>query len=146
MAHLFASTDLEKNYRVNLNMIGLNDKPQVKGLKKILLEWLEFRRTTVRRRLQFRLDKVLTRLHMLDGLLIAFLNIDEVIEIIRNYDDPKTELIARFDLSVKQAEAVLELKLRHLAKLEEMRIRGEQGELNTERQQREQQLPQANPD
>ena len=138
MAHLFASTDLEKNFRVNLNMIGLNDKPQVKGLKKILLEWLEFRRTTVRRRLQFRLDKVLTRLHMLDGLLIAFLNIDEVIEIIRNYDDPKTELIARFDLSVKQAEAVLELKLRHFAKLEEMRIRGEQGELNTERQQREQ--------
>lgn len=140
MAHLFASTDLEKNYRVNLNMIGLNEKPQVKGLKKILLEWLVFRRSTVRRRLQFRLDKVLTRLHTLDGLLIAFLNIDEVIEIIRQYDDPKAELIHRFDLSVKQAEAVLELKLRHLAKLEEMRIRGEQGELNTERHKLEQLL------
>jgi topoisomerase-4 subunit A len=140
MAHLFASTDLEKNYRVNLNMIGLNEKPQVKGLKTILSEWLEFRNTTVRRRLQFRLDKVLARLHTLDGLLIAFLNIDEVIEIIRQYDDPKAELISRFDLSVKQAEAVLELKLRHLAKLEEMRIRGEQGELNTERHKLEQLL------
>ena len=140
MAHLFASTDLEKNFRVNLNMIGLNEKPQVKGLKKILSEWLVFRHSTVRRRLQFRLDKVLSRLHMLDGLLIAFLNIDEVIEIIRNYDDPKAELISRFDLSVKQAEAVLELKLRHLAKLEEMRIRGEQGELNTERHKLEQLL------
>ena len=140
MAHLFASTDLEKNFRVNLNMIGLNEKPQVKGLKKILSEWLVFRHSTVRRRLQFRLDKVLSRLHMLDGLLIAFLNIDEVIDIIRNYDDPKAELISRFDLSVKQAEAVLELKLRHLAKLEEMRIRGEQGELNTERHKLEQLL------
>lgn len=133
MAHLFASTDLEKNFRVNLNMIGLNEKPQVKGLRQIIAEWLVFRRDIVRRRLQHRLDKVLARLHILDGLLIAFLNIDEVIEIIRNYDDPKAELISRFDLSVKQAEAILELKLRHLAKLEEMRIRGEQGELATER-------------
>jgi len=133
MAHLFASTDLEKNFRVNLNMIGLNEKPQVKGLRQILSEWLVFRRDVVRRRLQYRLDKVLARLHILDGLLIAFLNIDEVIEIIRQYDDPKTELMTRFSLEVKQAEAILDLKLRHLAKLEEMRIRGEQGELNTER-------------
>ena len=140
MAHLFASTDLEKNFRVNLNMIGLNEKPQVKGLKQILSEWLVFRRNVVRRRLQYRLDKVLARLHTLDGLLIAFLNIDEVIDIIRSYDDPKTELMTRFELTVKQAEAILELKLRHLAKLEEMRIRGEQGELDTERHKLEQLL------
>ncbi|MFT5878951.1 MAG: topoisomerase-4 subunit A [Moritella sp.] len=133
MAHLFASTDLEKNFRVNLNMIGLNNKPQVKGLKQILQEWLEFRHGVVRRRLQYRLDKVLARLHILDGLLTAFLNIDEVIEIIRTFDDPKAELISRFDLTATQADSVLELKLRHLAKLEEMRIRGEQGALDTER-------------
>ncbi len=133
MAHLFASTDLERNYRVNLNMIGLNSKPQVKGLKQILVEWLEYRRATVRRRLQYRLDKVLARLHILDGLLVAFLNIDEVIEIIRTYDDPKAELMSRFGLTATQADAVLELKLRHLAKLEEMKIRGEQAELDKER-------------
>lgn len=133
MSHLFATTDLEKSYRVNLNTIGLSGKPQVKGLRDILEEWLVFRRDTVRRRLQFRLEKVLARLHVLDGLLIAFLNIDEVIAIIRYEDDPKAELMARFGLSDIQAEAVLELKLRHLAKLEEMKIRGEQAELDAER-------------
>ncbi|WP_339141766.1 DNA topoisomerase IV subunit A [Pseudoalteromonas galatheae] len=133
MAHLFATTDLEKNYRVNINMIGLDGRPQVKDLRQILSEWLVFRRETVRRRLQYRLDKVLARLHILEGLMIAFLNIDEVIEIIRNEDKPKEELIARFGLSDKQAEAILDLKLRHLAKLEEMKIRGEQDELEKER-------------
>ncbi|KZN60937.1 DNA topoisomerase IV subunit A [Pseudoalteromonas luteoviolacea CPMOR-1] len=133
MAHLFATTDLEKNYRVNLNMIGLDGRPQVKDLQQILSEWLIFRRETVRRRLQYRLDKVLARLHILEGLMIAFLNIDEVIEIIRNEDDPKAELIKRFGLSETQAEAILDLKLRHLAKLEEMKIRGEQDELSKER-------------
>lgn len=133
MAHLFATTDLEKNYRVNINMIGLDGRPQVKDLKSILSEWLTFRRDTVTRRLQYRLDKVLARLHILEGLMIAFLNIDEVIEIIRHHDEPKKELIARFGLSDTQAEAILELKLRHLAKLEEMKIQGEQDELNKER-------------
>ena len=134
MAHLFATTDLEKNYRVNLNMIGLDGRPQVKDLRQILSEWLLFRRETVRRRLQHRLDKVLARLHILEGLMIAFLNIDEVIEIIRNEDKPKEELIARFGLTDKQAEAILDLKLRHLAKLEEMKIRAEQEELEKERE------------
>ena len=134
MSHLFATTDLEKNYRVNLNMIGLNGKPQVKNLKQILSEWLTFRTETVRRRLQYRLDKVLARLHILDGLLIAYLNIDEVIAIIRHEDHPKSVLMERFGLSDLQAEAILELKLRHLAKLEEMKIRGEQDELEQERQ------------
>ncbi|MDE3273213.1 DNA topoisomerase IV subunit A [Pseudoalteromonas sp. G4] len=133
MAHLFATTDLEKNYRVNLNMLGLNGRPQVKNLKTILSEWLVFRRETVRRRLQYRLDKVLARLHILEGLLIAFLNIDEVIEIIRSEDEPKPVLMARFGITETQAEAILELKLRHLAKLEEMKIRGEQDELAKER-------------
>ncbi|KPV95419.1 DNA topoisomerase 4 subunit A [Pseudoalteromonas sp. P1-9] len=133
MAHLFATTDLEKNYRVNLNMLGLNGRPQVKDLKTILSEWLVFRRETVRRRLQYRLDKVLARLHILEGLLIAFLNIDEVIEIIRSEDEPKPVLMARFGITETQAEAILELKLRHLAKLEEMKIRGEQDELAKER-------------
>lgn len=133
MAHLFATTDLEKNYRVNLNMLGLNGRPQVKDLKAILSEWLVFRRETVRRRLQYRLDKVLARLHILEGLLIAFLNIDEVIEIIRSEDEPKPVLMARFGITETQAEAILELKLRHLAKLEEMKIRGEQDELAKER-------------
>ena len=133
MSHLFATTDLEKNYRVNLNMIGIDGKPQVKSLDKILNEWLQFRMITVRRRLQHRLDKVLDRLHILDGLLVAFLNIDEVIRIIRFEDDPKTTLMERFSLSDRQAEAILELKLRHLAKLEEMKIRGEQEELQAER-------------
>ncbi|MDG1751004.1 MAG: DNA topoisomerase IV subunit A [Thalassotalea sp.] len=134
MQHLFATTDLEKSYRVNLNMIGLNNKPAVKNLKTILAEWIEYRRETIRRRLQYRLDKVLTRLHLLDGLLIAYLNIDEVIEIIRNYDNPKEELISRFELSERQAEAILEIKLRQLAKLEEIKIRAEQDELNKERE------------
>ncbi|MGZ8249909.1 MAG: DNA topoisomerase IV subunit A, partial [Methylomagnum sp.] len=134
MSHLFATTDLEKSYRINLNMIGLNGKPQVKNLPEILLEWLSFRTETVRRRLQFRLDKIIARLHILDGLLIAFLNIDEVIAIIRREDEPKPVLMKRFGLSDIQAEAILELKLRHLAKLEEMKIRGEQAELAKERE------------
>lgn len=133
MAHLFATTDLEKSYRINLNMVGINGKPQVKNLLLILQEWLVFRTATVRRRLEYRLEKVLNRLHILDGLLIAFLNIDEVIHIIRTEDHPKMVLMARFNLSEIQAEAILELKLRHLAKLEEMKIRGEQEELAKER-------------
>ncbi len=133
MQHLFASTDLEKSYRVNLNMLGLDNRPQVKSLDLILGEWLQFRRQTVRNRLQYRLDKVEARLHILAGLLIAFLNIDEVIEIIRAEDEPKPVLMARFELTDTQAEAILELKLRHLAKLEEMKIRGEQDELAAER-------------
>ena len=133
MAHLFASTDLEKTYRVNLNMIGNDGRPGVKGLAEILTEWLAFRKTTVTRRLQYRLDKVLARLHILEGLLVAYLNLDEVIEVIRYEDKPKDELIRRFGLSPEQAEAILELKLRHLAKLEEMKIRGEQDELSAER-------------
>jgi topoisomerase-4 subunit A len=133
MSHLFATTDLEKSYRVNLNMIGLDGRPKVKGLKDILVEWLEFRTETVRRRLQYRLDKVLARLHILEGLLIAYLNIDEVIAIIRNEDHPKPVLMERFGITDIQAEAILELKLRHLAKLEEMKIRGEQDELEQER-------------
>jgi topoisomerase-4 subunit A len=134
MQHLFATTDLEKNFRVNLNMIGLNNKPAVKDIRTILSEWLEYRRETVRRRLQYRLDKVLARLHLLDGLLIAYLNIDEVIEIIRGFDKPKAELMSRFELSERQAESILEIKLRQLAKLEEIRIRAEQDELNIERE------------
>ncbi|MDX9875697.1 MAG: DNA topoisomerase IV subunit A, partial [Spongiibacteraceae bacterium] len=133
MNHLFATTDLEKSYRVNMNMIGVDGRPQVKPLAKILSEWLALRTETTRRRLQFRLDKVLARLHILDGYLIAFLNIDEVIAIIRHEDEPKQRLIERFGLSDTQAEAILELKLRHLARLEEMKIRGEQAELAAER-------------
>ncbi|MAQ99680.1 MAG: DNA topoisomerase IV subunit A [Oceanospirillaceae bacterium] len=133
MAHLFATTDLEKNYRVNMNVIGLDGRPQVKNLKMMLSEWLTYRTETVRRRLQHRLDKVLARLHILEGLLVAFLNIDEVIEIIRTEDEPKPVLMQRFGISDIQAEAILELKLRHLAKLEEMKIRGEQDELEAER-------------
>ena len=133
MAHLFATTDLEKNFRVNMNVIGLDGRPQVKNLKMMLSEWLTYRTETVRRRLQFRLDKVLARLHILEGLLVAFLNIDEVIEIIRREEEPKAVLMQRFGISDIQAEAILELKLRHLAKLEEMKIRGEQDELEKER-------------
>ena len=133
MSHLFTTTDLEKSYRVNMNMIGLDGKPKVKGLREILVEWLAFRTETVRRRLQYRLDKVLARLHILDGLLIAYLNIDEVIAIIRNEEYPKPVLMQRFALTDIQAEAILELKLRHLAKLEEMKIRGEQDALEKER-------------
>jgi topoisomerase-4 subunit A len=133
MSHLFATTDLEKSYRVNMNMIGMDGRPRVKGLREILVEWLAFRTETVRRRLQYRLDKILARLHILDGLLIAYLNIDEVIAIIRNEDKPKPVLMARFGLSDTQAEAILEIKLRQLAKLEEIKIRGEQNELEKER-------------
>ena len=133
MSHLFATTDLEKTYRVNLNMIGTDGLPRVKNLREILKEWLGFRISTVRRRLQFRLDKVLERLHILDGLLIAYLNIDEVIAIIRHEDDPKAELMKRFSLTEVQADAILDLKLRNLAKLEEMKIKTEQSELAEER-------------
>jgi len=133
MSHLFATTDLEKSYRVNLNLIGLNGKPRVRNLREILSEWLAYRTQTVTRRLQHRLDRVLARLHILEGLLIAYLNIDEVIAIIRREDEPKPVLMARFGLSDLQAEAILELKLRHIAKLEEMKIRGEQDELAAER-------------
>ena len=133
MDHLFATTDLEKNYRVNMNMLGLDGKPAVKNLVEILTEWLSFRRTTVTRRLNYRLDKILNRLHILDGLLIAYLNIDEVIEIIRNEDDPKAELMARFNLSEIQAEAILNLRLRHLAKLEEHALQAEKSQLEKER-------------
>ncbi|MDX1303403.1 DNA topoisomerase IV subunit A [Photobacterium sp.] len=134
MNHLFVSTDLEKSFRVNLNMLGLDGRPQVKGLLEIINEWLVYRRTTVRRRLQYRLDKVIARLHILEGLLAAYLNIDEVIEIIRTEENPKAELMSRFELSVIQAEAILEIKLRQLAKLEEIKIRGEQDELAQERE------------
>ncbi|MCV9879696.1 DNA topoisomerase IV subunit A [Brenneria izbisi] len=135
MNHLFATTDLEKSYRINMNMIGLDGRPRVKGLVEILSEWLVFRRDTVRRRLNYRLEKVLKRLHILEGLLVAFLNIDEVIHIIRTEDEPKPVLMRQFSLSETQAEAILELKLRHLAKLEEMKIRGEQDDLAKERDQ-----------
>ncbi len=133
MNHLFATTDLEKTYRVNMNMIGIDGRPRVKSLDTMLTEWLAWRSETVRRRLQHRLDKVLARLHILEGLMIAFLNIDEIIEIIRTEDHPKALLMERFGLSDIQAEAILDLKLRHLAKLEEMKIRGEQDELEKER-------------
>ncbi|MGQ0658711.1 MAG: DNA topoisomerase IV subunit A [Chromatiales bacterium] len=134
MAHLFATTDLERSHRINLNVIGGNGLPQVKDLRTLLAEWLELRIETVRRRLQHRLDKVTARLHILDGLLIAYLNLDEVIAIIRKQEDPTTVLMKRFKLSAEQADAILDLKLRHLARLEEMKIRGEQQELTTERE------------
>ena len=129
MQHLFATTDLESSYRVNVNIIGLDGRPQLKNLRAILVEWLEFRTNTGRRRLQHRLDKVERRLHLLDGLLTAFLNLDEVIHIIRTEEHPKQALIARFELSEIQAEYILETRLRQLARLEEMKIRGEQDEL-----------------
>ena len=132
MSHLFATTDLERSVRVNLNVIGLDGRPAVFGLKELLESWLKFRTDTVRRRLDHRLQRVTKRLHILDGLLIAFLNIDEVIRIIRTEDKPKPVLMQRFGLSDAQAEAVLELRLRHLARLEEVRIRGEQSELAEE--------------
>ncbi|MCG8488948.1 MAG: DNA topoisomerase IV subunit A [Chromatiales bacterium] len=133
MSHLFASTDLERSYRVNINLIGIDGRPAVKDLRSLLVEWLSFRTETVRRRLQYRLNEVLDRLHILEGYLVAFLNIDEVIAIIRYEDDPKAELIKRFSLSDIQAEAILNLRLRNLAKLEEMKIKGEQEELEKER-------------
>ncbi len=133
MAHLFATTDLERNYRVNLNVIALDGRPRVMGLKELLLEWLEFRKSTVTRRLKYRFEKLSARLHILDGMLIAFLNLDEVIRIVRTEDQPKPVLIKRFKLSDEQAEAILETKLRHLARLEEMKIRDEQKKLAEER-------------
>lgn len=133
MAHLFATTDLEKTYRVNMNAIGLEGRPRLYDLKTLLSEWLEFRTETVRRRLQWRYDKVKDRLHVLEGFLTAYLNIDEVIKIIREEEQPKPVLMERFALSDAQAEAILELKLRHLSRLEEMKIRGEQDELMRER-------------
>jgi topoisomerase IV subunit A len=133
MKHLFATTDLERSYRVNLNIIGLDGRPRVMGLRDILTGWLEFRTTTVTRRLRFRLDKVNRRLHILDGLLVAFLNLDEVIRIIRREDEPKPVLIKRFKLSDEQAEEILNTRLRHLAKLEEMKIRDEQKSLSQEK-------------
>jgi topoisomerase-4 subunit A len=133
MSHLFASTDLERTYRVNMNVIGTNGRPQVKNLRMMLKEWLEFRFDTVRRRIEYRLAKVKERLHLLDGLLIAFLNIDEVIHIIRTEEHPKAALMQRFDLTEVQANYVLDTRLRQLARLEEMKIRAEQEELAAER-------------
>ncbi|MBT3426755.1 MAG: DNA topoisomerase IV subunit A [Gammaproteobacteria bacterium] len=133
MSHLFASTDLERTYRVNMNVIQLNGRPGVCSLKKLLTEWLAYRSDTVIRRLQYRLEKILDRLHILEGLLVAFLNIDEVINIIRTEDKPKQVLMARYDLSERQADAILDIRLRQLAKLEEQKIRGEQAELSAER-------------
>ena len=133
MAHLFATTDLERTYRVNMNVIALDGRPRVMGLKALLSEWLVYRERTVVRRLEHRLGKVNARLHILDGLLIAYLNLDEVIRIVRTEDEPKQVLMARFSLSPEQAEAILETKLRHLARLEEMKIRGEQASLAKER-------------
>ncbi|KGK83200.1 DNA topoisomerase IV subunit A [Stutzerimonas degradans] len=135
MTHLFATTELESSYRVNTNVIGLDGKPQVKNLRVLLGEWLTYRIGTVRRRLQFRLDKVEKRLHLLDGLLVAFLNLDEVIHIIRTEDQPKPVLMARFELSELQADYILDTRLRQLARLEEMKIRAEQDELMKEREQ-----------
>jgi len=132
--HLFATTDLERNFRINLNIIGNNGKPQVLNLRELLKQWLSFRLETVRRRLEFRLDVVVDRLHILEGLLVAFLNIDEVIHIIRTEDKPKPLLMSHFGITGTQAEAILDLKLRNLAKLEEMKIRAEQSELDEERQ------------
>ena len=132
MSHLFATTDLERSYRINLNMIGLNGRPQVKSLADIISEWLEFRKNIVTARLTSRLEKVKERLHILDGLLIAYLNIDDIIHIIRTEDEPKAKLIKKFKLSELQADAILEIKLRQLAKLEEIKIRSEQGELSKE--------------
>ena len=134
MAHLFASTDLERTYRVNMNMIGIDGLPKVKNLREFIKEWLSYRITTVRRRLQHRLDKVNERLHILEGLLVAFLNIDEVIAIIRQEDEPKPVLIKRFSLSDIQAESILNIKLRELAKLEEIKILAEQKELVEEKE------------
>ena len=133
MSHLFATTDLERTYRVNLNVIGIDGRPAVKSLVTILKEWLAFRKATVKRRLEYRLERVERRIHILEGYLVAFLNIDEVIRIIREEDEPKAVLMKTFKISDVQAEAILDLKLRNLAKLEEMKIRGEQDELAEER-------------
>lgn len=137
MSHLFVTTDLEKNYRVNFNMIGLNGRPQVKDLRTLLKEWLSYRLDTVRRRLNYRLDKVVDRLHILEGLMTAYLNIDEVIRIIREEDDPKAVLMKKFKLSDRQADAILDMKLRHLAKLEEVKIQAELDELTAQKKELE---------
>ncbi len=134
MSHLFATTDLERSYRINLNVIGLDGRPGTRNLRELLLEWLEFRTQTVRRRLAYRLDKVRQRLHVLEGLLVAYLNIDEVIEIIRTEERPREVLMARFGLSEVQANAILDIRLRQLARLEEIKIRGERDELSAERE------------
>ncbi|MFT4796984.1 MAG: topoisomerase-4 subunit A [Candidatus Azotimanducaceae bacterium] len=133
MSHLFASTDLERTHRINFNMIGVDGKPMVKSLSELLSEWLGFRTNTVLRRLQYRLDKIVDRLHILEGLLIAYLNLDEVIRIIRTEDKPKAVLMQTYQLTAIQADAILDLRLRQLAKLEEQKIRGEQAELDAER-------------
>src|SRR5262249_39302534 len=125
MNHLFATTDLERSYRVNLNVIGLDGRPKVMGLKDLLSEWLHFRIQTVTRRVDNRLEKWSRSLHILAGMLVVYLNLDEVIRIIRTEDEPKPVLMKRFKLSEEQVEAILETKLRHLAKLEEMKIREE---------------------
>ena len=140
MAHLFATTDLERSYRVNMNAIGLDGRPRLYDLRTLLVEWLQFRTETVRRRLQWRYERVAARLHVLEGFLVAYLNLDEVIAIIRREDEPKPVLMARFALTDAQAEAILELKLRHLSRLEEMKIRGEQDELMRERDELERTL------
>jgi len=137
MNHLFATTDLERNYRVNLNIIALDGRPRVMTLREILGEWLEFRTTTVTRRLQHRLEKVTKRLHILEGLMVVYLNLDEVIRIIRREDEPKPVLMKRFKLSDEQTEEILNTRLRHLAKLEELKIREEQKSLATEREELE---------
>jgi topoisomerase IV subunit A len=143
MAHLFATTDLEKSYRVNMNVIALDGRPQVLGLKPLLGEWLSFRLRTVTRRLEFRLARVSARLHILDGLLIAYLNLDEVIRIVRSEDEPKPKLMKRFTLSAEQADAILDTRLRHLARLEEMKIKAEQAALAKEREDLEKTLKSA---
>lgn len=140
MDHLFVTTDLERSYRVNLNMIGLNGRPQVKGLVDILNEWLSFRTATVKKRLQYRLNVINHRLHILEGLMIVYLNLDEVIHIVRQEDEPKKVLVKRFKLSEEQADAILDTKLRHLAKIEEMQIRGEQTNLTKEKNELEKTL------
>lgn len=140
MDHLFVTTDLERSYRVNLNMIGVDGRPQVKGLLQILTEWLEFRLSTVKRRLQHRLDAINYRLHILEGLMIVYLNLDEVIRIIRKEDEPKPVLMKKFKLSDEQADAILDTRLRHLAKLEEMAIRKEKDNLSKEREEIEKTL------
>ena len=137
MSHLFASTDLERSYRINFNVIGLDQKPRVLGLKALLAEWLKFRRITVRRRLTFRRDQIDARLHIVDGLLTAFFNLDEVIRIIREEDDPAAQLMARFELTAEQTTAILDLRLRQLARLEENALRDERSSLNDERQELE---------
>jgi topoisomerase IV subunit A len=140
MSHLFASTDLERAYRININLIGLDGRPRVMDLRRLLVEWLQFRTQTVRQRLQHRLGQALDRLHLLEGLLIAYLNLDEVIALLRHEEDPKAKLIGRFGLSPTQAEAVLNLRLRQLARLEEMKIRAEQSALGEERRRLEELL------